>query len=255
MSRYPKATWRAVTRYQSGSLRLPITPRRLVLHTAVSNSTPSMHSYFNVDGRATPHFYVGKGGEVEQYIETDHRATALLDGNHDAITVETWDGYGSTWNGGGDGPAWTDAQVVALADLAAWVNRKHGIPLVRLPSSRPGTTGVGWHRQGCDGNYEQPPGELLGGRVDGGERWSTSAGKVCPTTTRIKQVGNIIARAKRSSGKEVPMSDDKVGGPLRQAEAELTKAWENAEGKRKERIKGPLQDVRAILDLSRDGKG
>jgi hypothetical protein len=159
-----------------------------------------MHSYFNVSGRATPHWYVGRDGEIEMYIDSDFRSTANLDGNGSCLTVETWDGYGASWSGGGDGPPWTPKQVEALAKIAAWAHEKHGIPLDRLPSSRPGTRGIGWHRQGCDGNYEQPPGQLLGGRVSGGERWSTSAGKVCPTTTRIKQVDGIINRAKQLAG-------------------------------------------------------
>jgi hypothetical protein len=171
-----------------------------------------MHSFFNVSGRATPHFYVGRDGELEQYIDTDHGSSANLDGNHDCITVETWDGFPVTWGGGGNGPPWTEAQIRTLARLAAWCNTTHDIPLVQLPSSRPGTRGIGWHRLGCDGNYEDPPGGLLGGRVSGGEKWSTSPGKVCPTTTRIRQVVNdIIPLAKNGGGEDDDMAlDDKV---------------------------------------------
>ena len=190
MPRY--GTWRPVDRYQSGSRKVPMTPRRLILHTAVSNATPSMHSYFQRDGVATSHFYVGRDGEVEQYIDTGFQSTANLEGNHDCITVETWDGYGTSyWRS--DVPPWTDAQVEALARLAAWCYTTHGIPLERLPSSRPGTRGVGWHRLGIDGNF---PSGLLGGRVEGGERWSSAAGKVCPGDDRIRQtVNDIIPRA------------------------------------------------------------
>lgn len=200
MSRYPAATWRPVARYQPGgsAFRSSFNPRRLILHTAVSNATPSMYSFFAVNGRATSHFYVGRDGEVEQYIDTEYGSTAVLDGNSTCITVETWDGYGDTWNGSGPGPRWTDAQVTALARLAAWCHTEHDIPLVRLPSSLPGTRGIGWHRQGIDGNFEESPGQLLGGRVSGGEHWSTSAGKVCPTTTRIHQiVDEVIPQAIR----------------------------------------------------------
>src|SRR5690349_9019190 len=98
MARYPGATWRPVTRYAPGgsSHRSTFDARRLVLHTAVSNATPSMHSYFNVAGRATSHFYIGRDGEVEQYIDTEYGSSAVLEGNHDCITVETWDGYGDS---------------------------------------------------------------------------------------------------------------------------------------------------------------
>lgn len=190
MPRY--GTWRPVDRYQSGYRKVPMTPRRLILHTAVSNATPSMHSYFNVSGRATPHFYLGRDGELEQYIDTGYQSSANLNGNHDCITVESWDGYDTAyWQP--DVPPWTDAQVEALARLAAWCYTTHGIPLVQLPSSRPGTRGVGWHRLGIDGNF---PAGLLGGRVEGGERWSSATGKVCPGDDRIRQtVNDIIPRA------------------------------------------------------------
>lgn len=198
MARYPAATWRPIARYQPGgsARRSEFRALRLQFHTAVSNASPSMYSFFAVDGRATPHFYVGRDGQVEQYIDTDDGSSATLDGNATTITVETWDGYGDAWTGGSPGPRWRDKQVEALAQLAAWCHRTHGIPLVLCASSKPGTTGVAWHRQGIDGNYEQAPGQLLGGRVTGGEHWSLSAGKVCPTTTRIKQIPDeIIPRA------------------------------------------------------------
>lgn len=153
-----------------------------------------MHDFFNQDGQATPHFYVSKTGDVEQYIDTDYRATACLDGNDDCIAIESWDGGPGAFEHGS--PEWTDAQVESLARLLVWVCEKHGIPLVELPSSRPGTTGVGWHRQGIDGNFPQPPGRLLGGRVTGGERWSESAGKVCPGDNKIRGVvDKILPRA------------------------------------------------------------
>jgi hypothetical protein len=180
-----------------------MTPRRLILHTAVSSAI-SMHSFFNVSGRATPHFYVNAQGEGEQYIDTGHRSTANLNGNHDCITVESWDGY--PW-GNGQVPGWTDAQVDWLARLAVWVHEKHGIPVRKLPSSRPGTTGIGWHRQGIDGDF--PASGLLAGRVAGGELWSGDRGKVCPGDNKIRGVvDRIIPRAKHLlSGDEMNAED------------------------------------------------
>ena len=198
MALYEDATFRPVERYQPGgsAFRPDFDPRRLVLHTAVSDDTPSMFGFFDTPGNATPHFYVGRDGEVEQYIGTEHGSGAVLDGNHDCITVETFDGFPTTWNGGGPGPRWTDTQVEALAKLAVWCHETHDIPLEQLPSSLPGSRGIGWHRQGIDGNFPHEPGELLGGRVEGGELWSDSFGKVCPTETRIRQiVDEIIPRA------------------------------------------------------------
>lgn len=210
MPRYPEATWRPVDRYQSGSLKVAMPePTRFILHTAVSDATPSLHHFFNVPGRATPHFYVGRDGEVEQYIDTGFRSSANLDGNPTSITVETWDGFGTGWTGS-DVPPWTDAQLESLAALVAWCHETHDIPLAQLPSSRPGTRGIGWHRQGCDGNF--PPG-LLAGRPPDGERWSESGGKVCPGDNRIRQVERIIARASEISIGVTEMNLNDTIGP------------------------------------------
>jgi hypothetical protein len=194
--------WRPVDRYQSGSLRIKITPRRLVFHTAVSSAT-SMHSFFNVSGRATPHFYVNEAGVIEQFIDTGFRATACLDGNNDCVAVESWDG--------GHERDWTALQVEACARIAVFCHTEHNIPLDRCPSSKPGSQGVGWHRLGIDGDFPQPPGQLLGGRVDGGEHWSTSTGKECPWTIKIHGVvDKIIPRARQllTDGDDMQQSDD-----------------------------------------------
>lgn len=195
MARYHAAKWRPIPRYAAGgSVHVPMdAPRRLVYHTAVSNAT-SLFDLFNIDGEPVAHFYIAEDGSVEQYVDTNVRASAELDGNHDCIGVESWDG--ATGFHGTDGPAWNDAQVEAAAQLAAWVNKTHGIPLRRLLTSRPGSTGVGWHRLGIDGDFPQPAGQLLGGRVSGGETWTTSPGKICPGDSKIRGVvDEIIPRA------------------------------------------------------------
>lgn len=260
MSKY--GTWRPVTRYQTGTRRVAMTPRRLNYHTAVSNATPSMFSYFEVDGRATPHFYVGRDGEVEQYIDTDYRSSAALEGNHDNITVETWDGYGTGWQGS-NVPPWTDAQVEALAQLAAWCHERHGIPLVQLPSSRPGTQGVGWHRLGCDGNF---PEGLLAGRVSGGELWSSSAGKVCPGDNRIRQVVDAILPRARTIANPAPQpqEDDMFSDKDRATLNELAKGLsvfrtntanrDQAAAKREREMLTDLDNVNAGLKSLEEGK-
>lgn len=209
MPKYPDAVWRPVDRYQQGELRIRIQPRRFVHHTAVS-AAASMHDFFNQDGQPTPHFYVNETGGLEQYIDTDYRATACLDGNHDCIAIESWD------NGapGGKVPPWTGGQVETIAKLLAWCHSVHGIPLERLSSSKPGTTGVGWHRHGCDGNFGHPLGSLLGGRVDGGERWTESFGKQCPGDAKIRGVvALIIPRAIQiKSGDDDMQFNDEIPG-------------------------------------------
>ena len=225
MPRYDKARWRPVTRYDvGGAYHVAMTPRRLTLHTAVSAGT-SLFDLFNTSGNPVAHFYVDGGGDAEQYVDTSYRSSAVLEGNHDSITVESWDNYPHGWRNGGDVPDWTDAQIQWIAELAVWVNKTHSIPLVQLPSSRPGTTGIGWHRQGIDGNFA---GGILAGRVSGGERWSPSAGKSCPGDRKIHSiVSTIIPRAIALSTGDEPMTPDdldKIGALIDDKLAPIEKA-------------------------------
>lgn len=195
MARYPDAAWRPVERYQLGmpgsiATRMA-SARRLILHTAGSDQ-PSLFNFFNVRGRATAHFYIAQDGSVEQYIDTGFHSTANLDGNRDSITVQSQDigDHFPDWDTeAGDIPAWTVEQVEAIAALAAWAHEVHGLSLRALPSSRPGTRGIGYHRQGIDP-----------WRVAGGESWSAAEGRVCPGDRRIAQIPHIITRAKILAG-------------------------------------------------------
>jgi N-acetylmuramoyl-L-alanine amidase-like protein len=182
VARYPDAIWKPVERYKpGGSSHTPMpNPGRLCYHTAVW-SGDSLFALFNTPGNAVAHFYIRDDGKVEQYVDTDTRASANLDGNHDTISVESWDA-------GGAFRKWTDRQVEACAELAAWVHDKHGIPLDRCDAS-PGSRGITWHRKGIDGNF---PDGLLSGRKPGDEHWSTSTGKECPFDGKILGIVNDI---------------------------------------------------------------
>jgi len=190
MAWYPEAIRKPVDRYKPGgsvAAAMPH-PRRLCLHTAVS-SNDSLFELFNTPGNAVAHFYIREDGGVEQYVSTNIRASANLEGNPDTISVESWDDAGLR-------RTWTDAQIEAIAKLAVWIHQKHDIPLERCPSSKPGTQGIAWHRMGIDGNFPEPPGRLRGGRVKGGELWTESFGEECPYEEKIRGiVDGIIPRA------------------------------------------------------------
>jgi len=175
----PGAIRKEVTRH-----RTAMTARRFVFHTAVSAAS-SLFDYFNQPGNATSHFYVRADGIIEQYVSTAYRAPAQLDGNHDCISVETQDMGPAfpTWSGS-DVPAWSPAQLTALAQMSAWVAQVHSIPLTLLPDSVDGRTGFGYHRLGVDP-----------WRVPAGELWSNAYGKVCPGDRRIAQIPHILAQA------------------------------------------------------------
>jgi len=194
MALYPGARIRLVDRHKAGgSSAAPMTSYDGgVDHTYVgSPSHDAAFAGFNRSGAPTPHAMFFLDGSVVQYIDTDFRSSACLDGNHRLITWETEDGYSkdpskSLWTGG-QAPFDNDKVVKAKAEFMVWLNKTHKIPLIRMTSSKPGVKGFGWHRLGIDGNFPTPPGTLLGGRVPGGEHWSASFGKECPTDRRIHQ--------------------------------------------------------------------
>lgn len=150
------------------------------------------------------HFSTRWDGHIFQSRDTRYKSAANLNGNHRIIAIENED-YGSafgSWNTS-DGhavPAFTEAQIEAIARICAWAHQAHGIPLVLCPDSKPGSRGIAFHRQGCDGNFA---GFAFGGRVAGGELWSSAFGKVCPGDRRIDQLINrIIPRARQLAGLE-----------------------------------------------------
>lgn len=179
MAWYPKAIRKEITRHRT----LRLDKGRVCLHVAVSEAD-SLYGYFNASGRPTSHFYVRKSGVIEQYVDTKYRAPANLEGNSSLISFET---EGGTVNA--DREPWTAAQVQAMAECIAWLNRVEGVPLQLMANSKSTSLGVGWHKQGVN-PY----------RVAGGELWSSARGKICPGQGKINQIPTIIAKAKALVG-------------------------------------------------------
>jgi len=174
MAWYPGAIRKEITKF-----RTPLRRRRGVcLHVAVSEGS-SLYGYFS-GAKVCSHFYVRKDGTVEQYVSTAYQAPANYQGNSSLISVETQGGVRNA-----NSEPWTSAQIEALAQIAAWASKTHGIPLIAMPNSRPESVGVGYHRQGVD-PY----------RVDGGELWSTAFGKICPGAGKVAQIPQVITRAR-----------------------------------------------------------
>jgi hypothetical protein len=189
MARMPGAEWVG----EHGST--PMTEASLnkfCLHTIVGN--PPAHA---------AHFSVRADGHIFQSRDTRYRSAANLYGNDDVIAIENDDHgpeYGA-WDtrDGHAVPGYTDAQMWGIARILAWGHMVHGIPLEQCPDSKDGSEGVAYHRQGIDGNF-WAEGYAYGGRVAGGEEWSTSSGKVCPGDRRISQQPIIIKRARQLAG-------------------------------------------------------
>lgn len=158
-----------------------------VFHVAVSEAL-----YPSYAPGTVAHFYVRKDGTICQQIDTAYRAGTCYEGNYRVIGIETQGGLTNA-----NGEPWTDAQVLALARLSAWIHTTHGIPLVLMPDSKPTSKGIGHHRLGVDGNfgpYAYP------GRVAGGEKWSKAFGKICPGDAKISQIPGIITAARNLIG-------------------------------------------------------
>lgn len=180
------------------------------IHTIVGN--PPAHA---------AHFSTRADGYIYQSRDTAYASAANYNGNYRVIAIENDDQgpeFGD-WdeNDGHDVPAFTAAQIEAIAKICVWAYQTHGIPLVACPDSKSFSRGIAYHRQGIDGNWS---GYAYGGRVSGGEVWTKSAGKVCPGDRRIAQVPQIIARARTLAGLD-NQEDDVMGEDARQIKAML----------------------------------
>lgn len=202
MARYPGATWRPISmKHLSG--RKITRYDRCNLHTQAGNG--SLYDYFNAPGRASSHFWVGKRGQVEQYVDTIYEAEADLQGNSTTVSIETE----------GSLEAWTPAQLAAIIKLVDWVMTTHKIRRKLATTSFAGaesSKGLSWHRLGVDGNF--PTKGRYAGRLQngGGLRYSNARGKVCPGNARIDQIHDEVAPAV-FGGKTTPASNTRPATP------------------------------------------
>lgn len=136
-------------------------------------------SHFGIGGKWGPDAAAGLDGVVWQWQDTAYQADANgPDGNDYIVSVETAD---NAPDDADDLEPWTSRQVDALVRTLVWCCREHDVPAVLIPDSKPGRRGIGYHRLGCDPT-----------RVDGGDLWSESYGKVCPGDRRIKQLRDEV---------------------------------------------------------------
>jgi hypothetical protein len=158
----------------------------------LKNGFSGTESHFGIGGKWGSDLSRNLDGVVYQWQDLDCTADANLDGAHRVISIETADNAPRLPR---DILPWTPKQVVSLVRLIHWLCSKaahadcpsswkchqEGIPMKLIPDSKPGRRGIGFHRQGIDP-----------WRVSGGERWSESRGKECPTDARIKQLSQVV---------------------------------------------------------------
>lgn len=189
MARCPFADWKPIA---ANATQPTIKPVGLVLHTAVSNSN-ALKPWSDIEW----HFYVGKNGELTQFMDTTRRADCQRDGNswvkggarYGFLSVETWDGAGSVWDGKNTAkcPRWTDAQVNTLAKLGAWLHDTHGIELIK--ATAPQGKGIGWHAQFTGSGFP---------------RWNSN--HACPAAQRIAQFPSVL-KAMQDAANATPEED------------------------------------------------
>lgn len=162
-----------------------------------------VHTIVGYAPASAAHFSTNFKGNIVQSRNTVYQSAANLNGNYRVIAIENEDhgpAYGE-WSGS-NVPPFTKEQCESIAQICAWANKEHGIPLWLCANSKSISNGIAYHRQGIDGNFENYD---FGGRVSGGEVWSKSFGKLCPGDNRIHQlIDVIIPRARIIAGLDKP---------------------------------------------------
>lgn len=216
-----------------GALKKPLTvnytnKRRavtnaIVLHVAASEAA-TLHGWFNNPrARASSHFYVRRDGTIEQYLPIDRISWAGVNSDARAVSVET--------QGMGSGQ-WTPEQVSSLLKVISFVRSAYPeIPLRTMTSSKRSEAGIGYHRLGVPGSALD---KTLRRSLTGGELWSSAVGKVCPGFDRIKQVPDIVKRARSGTAGPVkvkPASPTGYGVDVKTVQRQLQAAGYYKAGK------------------------
>lgn len=192
---YPGAIWRPID-YSGHNACDELTA--FTVHEAVTTAEQSVFGWVSSEGSCN--VFNGRYGYCEQYIPAGVQSYANSAGNHRSFAMESFDGlkivndpsYREVGMGGiyGDSAQtgqWDEGQCERIADIFAWLNLDHGIPLRLMATSATSEHGIGPHRLGVPGwpIYDN----------NGGELWTSHAGKPCPGDMRIAQLPGIVARA------------------------------------------------------------
>lgn len=135
--------------------------------------------------------YVNADGTAFAKHEFNMRSASVVEGNPYTIAIVTADTGPpfAPWTGA-NVPAFTDAQIVTLAQGIAWCCARFGLAPERAVSSCLDSAGhITWHREGINGTWPPDP---LDGRQPGCQNWSLSTGKSCPGDRRIWQMVNVV---------------------------------------------------------------
>lgn len=175
------AVWDPIT----GRSTTALTPRRVTMHIAVSNSA-DIYGPNKGPGDSYAHFYNPRSGSPRQHQTMDRRAAADLDGNGTTISVE---------HQGLVGDSMTNVQMTNLAKIFAWAHVFCGVP--NRIASVGNLNGLAWHRLGISGNFGayDPNIRTTWSHAQTGAVWSSANGKTCPTNNFIRAIPEVYSRA------------------------------------------------------------
>ena len=175
------AIWDPITDRSTATL----TPRRVTMHIAVSNSA-DLYGPTKGPGGSYAHFYNPRSARIRQHQTLNRQAAADLNGNGTTISVE---------HQGMPGDSMTNSQLEELAKVFAWAHVFSGVP--NRIATVDNTRGLAWHRLGIDGNFGtyNPNDRKTWCRKQTGAVWSSAFGKTCPTNNFINQIPEVYRRA------------------------------------------------------------
>lgn len=178
MALYPAAVKRLIP---PGPNDPKIKARVAILHVDAGGSTGAdLFRYFSTgSGGIESHFTVDYDGTVTQFRDTAWQADANMDANDFAVSIESQ---------GKAAGQWTAAQLASIKALLLWLNKTHGIPLVKCPKWD--GSGVGYHI-------------LFMQRWAGGPR-------ACPGPDRIKQFNNVLVPWMATGGQDDDMTPEQA---------------------------------------------
>lgn len=163
-TRYPAARWRPIPiNHSEGGMVHPT--RGLIPHVQMGTS-PLFGWFSSASAGVSSHLWLGRDGEMDQYVDFGDKAWTQGAGNPFWISVEC---------AGRDTDDYTDIQVQRLGELFAWGMRE-----------------LGWRAQVTD----SPAGYGLGTHRMGGTAWG---GHSCPGDIRARRRGDILDVATRTA--------------------------------------------------------
>lgn len=198
---------------------------QLILHSAAGGYQGSLDWWRDeYDWGIYSTFFILRGGEIIQLVDSSFVANANSTANNRAISVETESPVQT------DAVGWTDKQLDSLTRLARWTEKEHGVPM--SPCAADDTPGYAVHTQ--FGNTPASP-------------WLSMKAKTCPGVYRIRQYFRELLPA--------------VGyAPKADAEAELFGRWDRvprmpapkawSTSRKRTHVKAKSNGKRASLDAT-----